>query len=249
MSDSERSGQCDVVIAGGGTAGVVAAIASARHGAKTVLIEAKGYPGGLVVEGGTALHSFYNLWKAFPGVEKRQVVKGIPQEIVDRLAKEGGTSGHAEMLLGYDYDSVCTAIDTEIYKRVVFEMLDEAGVHVCVNTLLTGAIREGGWINAAIAESHSGRETLYAKAYIDTSGYGDLATHAGAEFSEPNDYPVANSIGVGGVNVEKYHEFLKGNGALAHYAEGWRSLEESAVRICRRQSKDRHGLGDYHGSR
>lgn len=55
MSDSEKSGKCDVVIAGGGTAGVVAALASARLGAKTVLIEAKGYPGGLAVEGGTAL--------------------------------------------------------------------------------------------------------------------------------------------------------------------------------------------------
>ena len=131
----------DVVVAGGGTAGVVAALAAARQGAKTVLIEAKGYPGGTVVEGGTALHSFYNLWKAFPGVAKRQVVRGIPQEIVDRLAKAGGTSGHAEMAKGYDYDSVCTAIDTEIYKLVAFEMLDEAGVAICVNTLLAGAIR------------------------------------------------------------------------------------------------------------
>jgi flavin-dependent dehydrogenase len=97
-----------VIVAGGGTAGVIAALAAARHGANTVLIESKGYPGGIVVEGGTALHSFYNLWKAFPGVEKRQVVKGIPQEIIDRLAKIGGTTGHAEMEVGYDYDSVCT---------------------------------------------------------------------------------------------------------------------------------------------
>ncbi|MBT5830644.1 MAG: FAD-dependent oxidoreductase, partial [Candidatus Latescibacteria bacterium] len=219
----------DVVIAGGGTAGVVAALASARLGAKTVLIEAKGYPGGMVVEGGTALHSFYNLWKAFPGVEKRQVVKGIPQEIVDRLADAGGTSGHAEMLLGYDYDSVCTAIDTEIYKRVVFEMLDEAGVLVHVNTLLTGVVKEEGWIKGVTAESHSGHEVIYANAYIDTSGYGDLAAHAGAQFSEPNDYPVANSIGVGGVDVEQYHAFLESNGAVAHYAEGWRSGKERQI--------------------
>ena len=106
----------DVVVAGGGTAGVVAALAAARQGAKTVLLENKGYTGGVAVEGGTALHSFFNLWKAFPGVKKRQVVKGIPQEIVDRLIRAGGCTGHAEMLAHYDYDSVCTAIDTEIYK-------------------------------------------------------------------------------------------------------------------------------------
>ena len=52
----------DVVVAGAGTAGVVAALAAARQGASTILIERKGYPGGTVVEGGTALHSFYNLW-------------------------------------------------------------------------------------------------------------------------------------------------------------------------------------------
>ncbi|HPY51705.1 MAG TPA: FAD-dependent oxidoreductase, partial [Sedimentisphaerales bacterium] len=81
----------DVVVAGAGTGGVVAAIAAARQGADTALIEVKGYPGGTVTEGGTALHSFYNLWKAFD-VEKRQVVRGIPQEIIDRLMKVGGCS-------------------------------------------------------------------------------------------------------------------------------------------------------------
>ena len=101
------------MVAGAGTAGVVAALAAARTGAKTLLIERKGYPGGTVVEGGTALHSYFNLWKAFPGVARKQVVKGIPQEIVDRLAQVGGTSGHAEMLSGYGYDSVCTAVDTD----------------------------------------------------------------------------------------------------------------------------------------
>ena len=103
----------DVVVAGGGTAGVVAAVAAARQGAKTMLIEAKGYPGGTATEGGTAIHSYYNLWKAFPGVEKRQVVRGIPSEIIDRLLLIGGTTGHAEMETGFDYDSVCTAVDTE----------------------------------------------------------------------------------------------------------------------------------------
>ena len=130
--------ECDVVVAGGGTGGVVAALAAARQGARTALIEVKGYTGGVAVEGGTALHSFYNLWKAFPGVAKRQVVRGIPQEIVDRLTQAGGTTGHAEMLVGYDYDSVCTAIDTEIYKLVTLQMLQEAGVLLLLNTFVAG---------------------------------------------------------------------------------------------------------------
>jgi FAD dependent oxidoreductase len=213
----------DVVVAGGGTAGLTAAVAAARTGARTALVESKGYVGGIAVEGGTALHSFYNLWKAFPGVEKRQVVRGIPQEIVDRLGKRGGTSGHAEMSLGFDYDSVCTAIDVELYKLVAFEMLAEAGVHVFVNTLLVGAVKEGARVTAAIVESRTGREAFAASSFVDTTGYADLAAHAGAEFTEPNDYAVANSIGIGGVSIEKYHEFLQACGALTQRAEGIRS--------------------------
>lgn len=222
----------DVVVAGGGTAGVVAAVAAARIGARTALVEAKGYPGGIVVEGGTALHSYYNLWKAFPGVEKRLVVRGIPLEIVDRLAEAGGTTGHAEMLVGYDYDSVCTAIDTEIYKLVAFEMLAEAGVCVLVNTLLTGAIVDGTRITGAITESRSGREALYARSFIDCTGYGDLSAYAGAQYTEPNDYAVANSIGVGGVSMEAYLAFFESRGALRQYSRGLRSgREDQVVRV------------------
>jgi len=224
--------QCDVVVAGAGTAGVVAALAAARQGARTILIERKGYPGGTVVEGGTALHSFYNLWTGFPGVAKRQVVRGIAQEIIDRLAKVGGTTGHAEMTKGRDYDSVCTAIDTELYKLVTFEMLAESGAVVCVNTLLAGAITDGPRIGGVLAESRSGREAIFAKAFIDCTAYGDLAAGAGADYTEPNDYPVANSIGVANVSVEKYHEFLDAQGAVTQLSRGLRSgKQERIVRV------------------
>ena len=219
----------DVVVAGAGTAGVVAAIAAARQGAKTALIEVKGYPGGTVTEGGTALHSFYNLWKAFPGVKKRQVVRGIPQQIIDRLLKVGGTSGHAEMSEGYDYDSVATCIDTEIYKLTVFEMLVEAGVFMCVNTLLAGAIMDGSRIRGVIAESRSGREAFYAKYFVDCTAYGDLAAFAGATFTEPNDYPVVNSIGIANVSMEKYYEFLKKHDAVTQLARGLRSGKDNQI--------------------
>jgi len=219
----------DVVVAGAGTAGVVAALAAARQGAKTILIEWKGYPGGTATEGGTALHSFYNLWKGFPGVKKRQVVRGIPQQIIDRLIKVGGTSGHAEMSMGYDYDSVCTAIDVEMYKLVTFEMLVEVGVNVCVNTILAGAIMDGSRIKGVIAESRSGREAIYAKSFVDCTAYGDLAAFAGAKYTEPNDYAVCNSIGIGNVDVEKLHDYLKKHDSLVQRAEGMRSGQDGQI--------------------
>ena len=219
----------DVVVAGGGTGGVIAAVAAARQGARTALIEVKGYPGGTATEGGTALHSFYNLWKAFPGVEKRQVVKGLAQDLIDRLMKVGGCSGHAEMSQGYTYDSVCTAIDTELYKLCAFEMLADAGVHVFVNTLLAGAIMDGQRVRGVIAESRSGREAFYAKSFIDCTAYGDLCAFAGARYTEPNDYPVCNSVGMGNVSIDKYHAFLKSHDAVGQLARGIRSGEPDQI--------------------
>lgn len=213
----------DVVIAGAGTAGVIAAIASARTGAKTILVEAKGYPGGVAVEGGTALHSFYNLWKAFPGVEKRQLVRGIPAEMIDRLTARGGATGYAEMMKHYEYDSVCTAIDTEKYKLNAFEMLDEAGVYICVNTLVAGVVREKDDIQGVILESRSGREVIFAKSFVDCTGYGDLASHAGADYTEPNDYAVVNSMGLANVDIERYYHFLNSSDSVGQLAYGVRS--------------------------
>jgi hypothetical protein len=213
----------DVVVAGGGTAGVICAIAAARNGARTVLVENKGYVGGVAVEGGTALHSFFNLWKAFPGVEKRQLVRGIPAEMVDRLTARGGATGYAEMEKHFEYDSVCTAIDTEMYKLNAHEMLDEAGVYVCVNTLLAGSVMDGKRVKGVILESRSGREVIYAKSFVDCTGYADLAAYAGAEYTEPNDYAVVNSMGLGNVDVEKYYKYLEEQNAVGQLAYGMRS--------------------------
>ena len=221
--------QFDVVIAGAGTAGVISAIAAARQGAKTILIESKGYPGGTVVEGGTAVHSFYNLWKAFPGVEKRQLVKGIPAEMIDRLTARGGATGYAEMVKHFDYDSVCTAIDTEMYKLNAFEMLTEAGVNVCVNTFMAGVIRKGKRIEGVILESHAGREVVYAKSFVDCTGYADLAGKAGAEYTEPNEYAVVNSMGLGNVDIERYYEFLNSRNAIGQLAYGVRSGKPNQI--------------------
>lgn len=219
----------EVVIAGGGTAGVVAALAAARTGAKTALIEGKGYVGGTVVEGGTALHSFFNLWKAFPGVEKRQVVKGIPQEIIDRLLLVGGTTGHGDVTRKIDYDCVCTAIDTELYKLVVHEMLAEAGVSVFTNTLVAGAVRKKNNIESVLTQSRNGRELFKAKCFIDSTAYGDLSAWAGAEFKELNDHPVCNSMGLGNVNIEKLYAYLVKNNALGDLAYGIRDGKDGQI--------------------
>jgi flavin-dependent dehydrogenase len=203
----------DVVVAGGGTAGLFAAIAAARQGAKTMLIESKGYCGGVAVEGGTAIHSFYNLYTAFENCKKRQVVQGIPAEFIDRLTAMGGATGYPEMETARDYDATCTAIDTELYKLLAFRLLKEAGVFIAVNTLLTGAIMDGGRIKGVITESRSGREAIMASGFVDATGYGDLSAHAGAQFTVPNDYDSCNSFGLANASIDDYYQFLKSHNA------------------------------------
>jgi hypothetical protein len=214
--------QYDVVIAGGGTSGVFAAIAAARGGAKTVLIESKGYVGGIAAEGGCGLHSFFNLWKPF-NVEKRMVVRGVPEEFIQRLYQAGGCSGHNETIMRPEYDNDTLCVDVETYKYVALEMLREAGVQVLLNTLAVDVIKEGSRVAGIITESHQGSEAVLGKIFIDATGYGDISARAGADFTEPNDYPVVNSMGVGGIDIDKYYAFLKDNGVLFEYARGPRS--------------------------
>lgn len=219
----------DVVVAGGGSAGIVAAIAAARQGAKTLLVEAKGYTGGTIVEGGTAIHSYYNVWLGFDGVEKRQVVQGIATEIIDRLVTMGGSTGYPVMEKGFDYDSVCTAIDTELYKLLSMTMLEEAGVHLALNTWLADAIVEGGRVRGVLVESHSGREAILAKSFVDCTAYGDLVVRAGARYTEPNDHKVCNAMGVGNVDIDQYYKFLKKHEAVSQFCRGPRSGKDDQV--------------------
>lgn len=222
----------DVVVCGGGTAGVFAALAAARNGAKTALVEYKGYVGGIATEGGTGLHSFYNLWKAFPGVEKKKVIRGLPEEFIDRLTALGGASGHNEQLMNFGYDSDALCVDVEIYKFLALKMLREAGVDVLLNTMVIGADTQNGRVKAVLTHSHGGGEALLARVFIDATGYGDVCAQAGADYTNPNDHPVANSMGIAGIDVDAYYKVLESSGALKEYALGKRSgKQERVIRV------------------
>ena len=218
----------DVVVAGGGTGGVFAAVAAARGGAKTALIESKGYVGGIAAEGGCGLHSFFNLWKAFD-VEKRKVVRGIPEEFILRLYQAGGCSGHNDTIMRPEYDNDTLCVDVEVYKYIALCMLRESGVHVLLNTHAVDAIKEGNRITGIVVESHQGAEAITGKIFIDATGYGDISARAGASFTEPNDHPVANSMGIGGVDIDKYFDFMKEAGALHEFGRGPRSGRKNQI--------------------
>ncbi len=153
----------DVVVCGGGPAGVAAAIAAARSGAKTRLIEVNGCLGGMWTAGLLS-------WILDSGNKG-----GIMREIITRLearravARYGGSVGY----------------DVEAMKLLLETMCAEAGVKFRLHTRIAAAgVDKGNRLRVAVTESKSGREAWRAKMFVDCTGDGDLATMAGCTFAE-----------------------------------------------------------------
>lgn len=229
--------ECDVVVAGGGTAGVVAALAAARNGAKTILVDRYGFLGGSMINGAGPLHSFFNLFKAFPDAEKTQVIKGIPDEIVSRMVAAGGSPGHLEQDKGGSYDSVITIIDWEIFKEVIMDMMVEAGVTVLLHTMVVGAMKEGNTVTGLVIEGKSGREAIAAKVTIDTTGDADVAAFAGARFVKKHDTTaVGFPFGMANIDFVKFKKYLKENDLInqiiyADKGEGIGDDKDDVIRL------------------
>ncbi len=104
---------------------------------------------------------------------------------------------------------------------------------------------DGSRIKGVIAESRAGREVFYAKSFVDCTAYGDLSAFAGAEYAEPNDYDVANSIGMGNVDVDALFNYLNDRGGIHEAARGRRSgKEEQIIRIMGSWSKMPDGFAE-----
>ncbi|MEO9170557.1 MAG: FAD-dependent oxidoreductase, partial [Candidatus Baltobacteraceae bacterium] len=114
----------DVLVVGGGNAGCAAAMAAARHGAQTLLVERYGFLGG------TATASMVGPWMTFHSGDER-IVGGIAQEIVERLVRLGASPGH--IADSSDYVATITPFDPEIHKALLFEMMREAGVSLLLH--------------------------------------------------------------------------------------------------------------------
>ncbi|TBL80822.1 FAD-dependent oxidoreductase [Paenibacillus thalictri] len=152
----------DVIVCGGGPAGIAAALSSARNGARTLLIELAGCLGGIWTSG--------NLSIVLDGGGK----EGIFQELIGRLEQE-----QAYLPTGYKAEFT---YDSETMKLLLEQMCQGAGVDIQLHTRVVEVIRSGRQIDAVITEGHSGRRALRAKVFIDTTGSADVAARAGCAF-------------------------------------------------------------------
>ncbi|NLG48699.1 MAG: FAD-dependent oxidoreductase [Chloroflexi bacterium] len=170
----------DVVVAGGGMAGITAAVAAARTGAKTLLIEQAGWLGGIGITGATGLHSFFNIFGAHAGVGRKRVVAGIAQELVDRCRMLGGALGHVPMEKGADFVSMLTPVDPEVFRWVAVDTCLQAGVRLLFPTVAEDVRAEAGHVEALVVWNKAGRRVIRARQFVDCTGDGIIAAAAGA---------------------------------------------------------------------
>lgn len=170
MKNDYQSLDYDVVVIGGGPAGVTAAIAAAREGVKVLLVERHGYLGGMLTAGGVGpMMSFH--------AGDTQVVRGIPQEIVSRLIERDMSPGHIEDFVGFC--ATITPFSAEGMKLVMEEMCMEAGVTILYHTTFIDCEKEGNEITGVRLFAKNGFFQARAKVYIDASADADLAYSAG----------------------------------------------------------------------
>jgi succinate dehydrogenase/fumarate reductase flavoprotein subunit len=227
--DTKVAYEADVVVVGGGPGGIGAAVAAARNGARTVLIERYGYLGGMGTGG---LVTIIPQLTDYTG--KQQIV-GITQEWIDRLIarnavdmpkKEHWGSMDKELVRYYfqrsffmtrlDRVVYAAIIDAEISKFILNEMVSEAGVKTYLHSWGTEPVMEGNHCKGVIFESKSGRQAVLAKVVIDSTGDGDLFPYAGIEFETeiPPHFRIANLalvFWVDGVDFKKAMEFRQKN--------------------------------------
>ena len=221
----------DVVVVGGGPGGIGAALAAARSGADTVLIERYEHLGGMGTGG------LVTIIPDMIDAKGKQVIAGITQEWVNRLNARGAADypkkehwGSTDKKLVDYYRNrspfyasgnrvaYSVHLDAEISKCLFQDMMKEARVKTYLHSWGTEPIMDGNKARGVIFESKSGRQAVLAKVVIDSTGDGDLLPYAGAKFEThiEKNLRMSNlsfSYWIDNVNLKRYEEYKKSKAA------------------------------------
>lgn len=197
----------DVVVVGGGPAGINAAIAAGRMGARTIIVERYGFVGGM------STAAMVYPWMTFHTEQGKQVIAGIAQEIVDRLQQQGGSPGHLRDTVGFVHS--LTPYHPEVFQVVAVDMLREAGVKVLLHSFVDDVLVQDGNIHSVQLSTKSGTINIHTQVVVDASGDADAAHLAGALTLQGREdrqtQPMTMKFRMRGVNIDTIKRYMIDN--------------------------------------
>jgi FAD dependent oxidoreductase len=214
----------DVVVVGGGTAGVIAGIAAARTGARTLLVEQYGTLGGVLTLGMSL--------KGVNDAEGRKALGGIGEELIVKARAMNGTT---EVVQHPRHGSIMGQ-DPEALKLVLIQMAQSSGLNLLLHTYLVDALIDGNRIQAIRVANKAGLEVIPGTCFIDCTGDADLAAQAGASFVHGREgdglfQPVSSIFRVGGVDLDKTWDYLEAHPEDFETPPGYEGDEYSVAKF------------------
>jgi len=207
-------GEYDVVVCGGGTSGVPAAIAASRSGARTALIERYGFLGGVPA---------YCIMPAWHRIKEWH--SALLAEFANRVSEVG--PGPNAALTGH--------MEPEYVKITFLEMAEKAGVDIHLHCFTVGAVTDGDSVVGVVTESKSGRRVFLGKTIIDATGDADVAAFAGAAYAKGDKDGMTQGMTlrfrIGHIDFDRYFDWV------GEHREYYHNISDDSLNVLRRKAR------------